>query len=54
MIELENKAEVLDPKADNPNIAAPPEKLSDSGEADATTWDGITDEDLEDEAGGAE
>lgn len=53
VIQLENKVKTLDPKVDNPNIAAPPEKLSDSGQEEGTTWDGITDEDLADEAGGA-
>lgn len=45
---LENKAIPIDPKADNPNIAAPPEKVED-GEADSTTWSGVTDEDIRDE-----
>lgn len=49
--ELENKVEVLDPKADNPNIAVPPEKVDDgTGDASGTTWNGVTDEDLKDEA----
>lgn len=48
--ELVNKVTVLDPKADNPNIAAPPENTSDlSGAAADTTWDGVTAEDLQDE-----
>ena len=48
--ELVNKVTVLDPKADNPNIAAPPEKTEDgSGQGSGTTWDGVTNEDLEDE-----
>lgn len=46
--ELVNKVTVLDPKADNPNIAAPPEQTGDSAGED-TTWDGVTDEDLQDE-----
>lgn len=46
--ELEDKAEVLDPKADNPDIASPPEKVDD-GTGEGTTWDGITNEDLEQE-----
>lgn len=45
---LENKAVPIDPKADNPNIAAPPEKVAD-GEADSTTWSGVTNEDIQDE-----
>ena len=48
--ELVNKVTVLDPKADNPNIASPPEKTDDvSGQGADTTWDGVTDEDLVDE-----
>lgn len=52
--ELVNKVtngNVLDPKADNPNIATPPEAVDD-GSAQDTTWDGITDEDLADAAAG--
>ena len=52
--ELVNKVtngNVLDPKADNPNIATPPEAVDD-GSAQDTTWDGITDEDLADAADG--
>lgn len=45
--ELVNKVVILDPKVDNPNIAAPPEQTGDGG--NQTTWDGVTDEDLLDE-----
>lgn len=45
--ELVNKVVILDPKADNPNMAAPPEQTGEGN--DQTTWDGVTDEDLLDE-----
>ena len=45
--ELKQDEEVLDPKADNPGIAAPPDKMDDgTGQQTGTTWDGVTDEDL--------
>ena len=41
---------MLDPKADNPDIASPPDKMDDgTGQQVGTTWDGVTDEDLADE-----
>ena len=48
--ELKQDEEVLDPKADNPDIASPPDKMDDgTGQQVGTTWDGVTDEDLADE-----
>ena len=48
--ELKQDEEVLDPKADNPDIAVPPEKMDEGiGQQAGTTWDGVTDEDLADE-----
>ncbi len=41
--------EVLDPVAENPDIAAPPEQIDDD---EGTTWDGITSEDLAAEQSG--
>ncbi len=46
--ELAHKASpsaAVDPKAENPNIAAPPEAVED-GSAEDTTWDGVTNEDI--------
>ena len=45
---LENPVENIDPKVDNPDMATPPQDVDD-GEEEGTTWDGVTDEDLEDE-----
>lgn len=45
---LENPEENIDPKVDNPDMATPPQDVDD-GEEEGTTWDGVTDEDLEDE-----
>ena len=39
--------DILDPKADNPNIAAPPSSGTD--DSTGTSWAGVTNEDLEDE-----
>lgn len=47
---LINKVEILDPKAENPDIATPPEKEDKPGDGrDGTVWDGVTSEDLQDE-----
>lgn len=51
VIQVGESAEVIDPKADNPDIAAPPQEVEDGGDA-STTWDGITDEDLADQEQG--
>ena len=40
------KKDVVDPVAENPDIAAPPEEV-DSQDKDDTVWAGVTDEDLE-------
>lgn len=40
--------EVIDPKADNPDIASPPQDVGEDSDT-GTTWDGVTGEDLEDE-----
>lgn len=46
--QLQDPVEVIDPKADNPDIAAPPQDVGD-GTDGGTTWDGVTGEDLKDE-----
>lgn len=43
---IEQQEEDIDPTAENPDIAAPPEDVSSSAGQDTTTWAGITDEDL--------
>jgi stage V sporulation protein D (sporulation-specific penicillin-binding protein) len=50
VIEIDHKVsaeDILDPKADNPNIAAPPSSGGDDGSG--PSWAGVTNEDLEDE-----
>lgn len=46
--ELMNKVKKIDPKADNPDIASPPEKVDD-GSTQNSTWSGVTNEDLQKE-----
>ena len=44
---IEEEEEDIDPTAENPDIAAPPENVDNTLEREATTWAGVTDEDLQ-------
>ena len=46
---IEEEEEDIDPTAENPDIAAPPDEISVAADRDATTWAGVTDEDLAEE-----
>jgi hypothetical protein len=46
---IEEEEEDIDPTAENPDIAAPPDEMSGAADRDATTWAGVTDEDLAEE-----